>query len=60
MKQVDYTKHPKFQDTYNLVVDVIVKKFGEDKRKEASKLETRFIEDLSADSLDVAELIMVL
>lgn len=38
------------------IIDLIAEKLG--KKKEIIKLETRLVEDLGADSLDVVELIM--
>tara|TARA_Y100000994_G_scaffold245285_1_gene246640 strand:- start:927 stop:1160 length:234 start_codon:yes stop_codon:yes gene_type:complete len=43
-------------DTLNKVTDIIVDKLGIDKQKVTN--ESRFIEDLGADSLDTVELIM--
>tara|TARA_Y100000817_G_C16720676_1_gene483482 strand:+ start:459 stop:692 length:234 start_codon:yes stop_codon:yes gene_type:complete len=43
-------------DTLNKVTDIIVDKLGIDKEKVTN--ESRFIEDLGADSLDTVELIM--
>ena len=43
-------------DTLNKITDIIVDKLGVDKEKVTN--ESRFIEDLGADSLDTVELIM--
>ena len=43
-------------DTLNKVTDIIIDKLGVDKEK--ITLDSRFIEDLGADSLDTVELIM--
>tara|TARA_B100001750_G_C15027465_1_gene360079 strand:+ start:77 stop:310 length:234 start_codon:yes stop_codon:yes gene_type:complete len=43
-------------DTLNKVTDIIIDKLGIDKEKITS--DSRFIEDLGADSLDTVELIM--
>ena len=43
-------------DTLNKITDIIVDKLGIDKEKVTN--ESRFIEDLGADSLDTVELIM--
>ena len=43
-------------DTLNKITDIIVDKLGIDKEKITN--ESRFIEDLGADSLDTVELIM--
>ena len=45
-------------DTLNKVTDIIIDKLGIDKEKITS--DSRFIEDLGADSLDTVELIMEL